>query len=197
MDDLLAIASLFNFCPYNNCLLFHYNFSQFCVLFLVEESSTLKDALSEKEEFYLLTQHLRQVETLERLKESGVASTGAVFDIRSPYESFLKTYKTTAVIKKRISEIESTFEKETPKNTILVVGEQLLRKRTVKMLEDKIEMLYYSIIKKSSSISKFAGAKQLVHIFLFTKFNYLLLHYNYYTFRYVKTKVENQKANCV
>lgn len=122
-----------------------------------ELRSGSRTSLSFEEEYFLLCEHLRQVQIMEGLENSSSTAIGTVVTYQNMYHSYISKLKDAQAVRNRIVELENKFEQHFDLPDVLEKGKELLTQRTLKSLQTKIEMLYFSALKKTSNISKLAG----------------------------------------
>lgn len=116
-----------------------------------------KTSLTIKEEYFLLSEHSRQLEVLENLDNSSSSVIGTVVTYQNMYSAYIRSLKDVPAIRKRIAELEEDFGGEFDSLGVLEEGKQLLAKRSLDTLRTKIEMLHFSVLKTTAAISRLAG----------------------------------------
>ena len=149
----------------------------------------MKTSLTAKEECFLVFEHLRQLQLIERLDKSSVSIvTGAVVTFQNMYSSYLTKLKDVSSTQKKLKQLENNFG-DLDRASVLEEGKQLLKQRSIGILRTKIEMTYYSMLKRTSAISKLAGIYIyyyhseitrccVLHLDWSEKYNYFVLQLN-------------------
>ena len=104
-----------------------------------------------------MCEHLHQVQIIEGLGDSSATAIGTVVTYQNMYRSYTNKLKDVVAIQKKIADLEKNFGQQFDQPRILEKGKKLLTQRTLDSLQTKIEMLYFSVLKKTSNISKLAG----------------------------------------
>ena len=94
---------------------------------------------------------------MENLDSSSAPIMGAVFTYQNMYSSRVKNLKDIPSIEAKMKDLEKNFEENFERSSVLHEGKLLLAQRTLNVLRTKIEMVYFSILKRTSAISKLAG----------------------------------------
>jgi hypothetical protein len=119
--------------------------------------SDSKTSLTNEEEFFLVCEHLHLVQSIEGLGDSSATAIGTVVTYQNMYRSYTNKLKDVFAIQNKIADLEKNFGHQFDRPRILEKGKKLLAQRTLESLQTKIEMLYFSVLKKTSNISKLAG----------------------------------------
>ncbi|XP_028394843.1 uncharacterized protein LOC114518989 [Dendronephthya gigantea] len=118
-----------------------------------------KTEMTAQEQYFLFSEHLRQMQLLENLECSLAPVVGAVLTYQNMYSSHIKKFKDVPAIEKRLKDLESDFE-EFDRPSVIEEGKRLLVQRSLNVLQTKIEMVYFSIVKRTSAISKLADTSK-------------------------------------
>lgn len=114
--------------------------------------------MTAKEEYSLVFEHLRQLQLIENLdKSSASIITGAVVTYHNMYGSYLTKLKDVSSTQRKLEHLENDFGEAFDAASVLEEGKQLLSQRSITILRTKIEMAYFSVLKRTSAISKLAG----------------------------------------
>lgn len=119
--------------------------------------SESKTSLTNEEQYFLVCEHLHQVQIIEGLGDSSATAIGTVVTYQNMYRSYTKKLKDVVAIQNKIADFEKNFGHQFDRPRILEKGKKRLAQRTLESLQTKIEMLYFSVLKKTSNISKLAG----------------------------------------
>lgn len=119
--------------------------------------SESKTSLTNEEEYFLVCEHLHQVQIIEGLGDCSATAIGTVVTYQNMYRSYTNKLKDDVAIQNKIADLEKNFGQQFDRPRILEKGKKLLAQRTLESLQTKIEMLYFSVLKKTSNISKLAG----------------------------------------
>ena len=119
--------------------------------------SESKTGLTNQEEYFLVCEHLRHVQIMEDFGSSSAKAVGTVVTYQNMYRSYISKLKDVPAIQSKIAQLEKKIGNQVDRLMYLEDGKKLLAQRTLKSLQTKIEMLYFSVVKKTSSIAKLAG----------------------------------------
>ena len=104
--------------------------------------SESKTSLTNEEEYFLVCEHLHQVQIIEGLGDSSATAIGTVVTYQNMYRSYTNKLKDVFAIQNKIADFEKNFGHQFDQPRILEKGKKLLAQRTLESLQTKIEKLY-------------------------------------------------------